>query len=164
MISKSLSRTAVKSLTKSTTNPAFIFNNVLSFRGSPPEAQVSPSGLTDVEVEDTISPLFDYFDANLRTLNTHLSDVTKTQLMTGVWKELLMTIEGLLIPPLSENPSDMEPLSDKEVDIVFKWLKVLNYLYSDSCADTCLTVPAGLSLCKWGGSRTAGDASKSEAS
>jgi hypothetical protein len=41
-----------------------------------------------------------------------------------VWKEILTTIEGLLIPPLSETSSDMKPLTDKEVDIVFKWLKV----------------------------------------
>ena len=44
--------------------------------------------------------------------------------MTRVWKEILTTIEGLLIPPLSEAPSDMKPLTDQEVDIVFKWLKV----------------------------------------
>lgn len=85
-----------------------------------------PGELTDVEIEQAIIPLFDYFDANLQTLNTNLSDVTKQQVMAKVWKEILMTIEGLLIPPLSENPSDMKPLSDKEVDIVFKWLKVLD--------------------------------------
>jgi hypothetical protein len=44
--------------------------------------------------------------------------------MTRLWKEILATIEGLLIPPLSEAPSDLVPLTDKEVDIVFKWLKV----------------------------------------
>jgi hypothetical protein len=43
----------------------------------------------------------------------------------------LATIEGLLIPPLSEAPSDMKPLTDKEVDIVFKWLKFLrDYFYA----------------------------------
>ena len=44
--------------------------------------------------------------------------------MTRVWKEILLVVEGLLIPPLSDKPSEMKPLSDKEVDIVFKWLKV----------------------------------------
>ena len=80
-------------------------------------------------------PLFDYFDANLQTLNTYLSDATKQQVMARVWKQILMTIEGLLIPPLSELPSDMKPLSDKEVDIVFKWLKVLEHLHNHSSAD-----------------------------
>lgn len=45
--------------------------------------------------------------------------------MLKVWKEVLTVIEGLLIPPLSKLSSDMKPLTDKEVDIVFKWLKVL---------------------------------------
>ena len=83
-----------------------------------------PEDLTDVEIEKAILPIFDYFDANLQTLNTYLSDSAKEMVMTRVWKEILLVIEGLLIPPLSEVYSDMKPLSDKEVDIVFKWLKV----------------------------------------
>lgn len=88
------------------------------------------SGLTDVEIEQVIVPLFDYFETNLQVINTSLSDATKEMVMTRVWKEILNVIEGLLIPPLSANPSDMRPLSDKEVDIVFKWLKVsFTYLF-----------------------------------
>ena len=71
-----------------------------------------------------INSLFDFFDANLSTLNTYLSESTKDMVMSRVWKEILNVIEGLLIPPLSDVQSDMKPLTDKEVDIVFKWLKV----------------------------------------
>ena len=77
-----------------------------------------------MEIEKAILPLFDYFDANLQTLNTYLSDSAKEMVMTRVWKEILLIIEGLLVPPLSEVVSDMKPLVDKEVDIVFKWLKM----------------------------------------
>ena len=86
--------------------------------------RIKPELLTDVEIEQAITPLFDYFEANLQTLNTYLSEETKEMVMTRLWKEILTVIEGLLIPPLSDVPSDMKPLSDKEVDIVFKWLKV----------------------------------------
>ncbi|KAJ7153568.1 hypothetical protein C8R43DRAFT_1126845 [Mycena crocata] len=93
--------------------------------------RVRPEDLTDVEIEQAILPLFDYFDANLQTLNTYLSDTAKEMVMTRVWKEILFIIEGLLIPPLSEASSDMKPLSDKEVDVVFKWLKFLrDYFYA----------------------------------
>jgi len=93
--------------------------------------RVKPGELTDVEIEQAIVGLFDYFDANLQTLNTHLGDSTKEMVMTRVWKDILTTIEGLLIPPLSEASSDMKPLTDKEVDIVFKWLKFLrDYFYA----------------------------------
>lgn len=156
MISQSLSRSVVKSLIKPTaTTGSLDYNRVLgnvkglytsAMGGSSSEVQVPPppsegprgrpGELTDVEIEQAIVPLFDYFDGNLQTLNTYLSDTTKQQVMAKVWKEILKTIEGLLIPPLSENPSDMKPLSDKEVDIVFKWLKV-RYCPSDpSLADS----------------------------
>ncbi|KAG7087446.1 hypothetical protein E1B28_013412 [Marasmius oreades] len=93
--------------------------------------RVRPDDLTDVEIEQAIVPLFDYFDANLQTLNTYLSETAKEKVMTRVWKEILIVIEGLLVPPLSEVASDMKPLSDKEVDIVFKWLKFLrDYFYA----------------------------------
>lgn len=84
-----------------------------------------PEELTDVEIEAAISPLFDYLEDNLQTLNTYLSDSTKETVMARVWKDILTVIEGLLIPPLSDVPSDLKPLTDKEVDIVFKWLKFL---------------------------------------
>jgi hypothetical protein len=83
-----------------------------------------PEELTDVEIEQAILPVFDYFDANLQVLNSSLGDKTKEMVMTRVWKVILNVIEGLLVPPLADTPSDMKPLSDKEVDIVFKWLKV----------------------------------------
>lgn len=95
--------------------------------------RIRPEDLTDTEIEQAISPLFDYFDANLQTLNTYLSDTAKEMVMTRVWKEILSVIEGLLIPPLSDVPSDMKPLSDKEVDIVFKWLKVCGH-----CGASCM--------------------------
>ncbi|KAH7882233.1 hypothetical protein F5I97DRAFT_1913420 [Phlebopus sp. FC_14] len=94
--------------------------------------RVRPEDLTDVEIERAIVPLFDYFDANLQILNTHLSETAKDMVMLKVWKEILTVIEGLLVPPLSKLASDMEPLSDKEVDIVFKWLKFLrDYFHAD---------------------------------
>jgi hypothetical protein len=127
-------------------------------------SRTRPGELTDVEVEQAIMPLFDYFEANLQTLNTYLSDATKQEVMAKVWKQILVTIEGLLIPPLSDIPSDMKPLSDKEVDIVFKWLKVLDYLHSDLCANRWVLVFESLFLRRWGGPGTAGDATKSEVS
>lgn len=183
MISQSLSRSVVKSLIKPTTNTGSLdYNRVLgnvrgfytSALGGSPSSEVQvppppsegsrtrPGELTDVEVEQAIVPLFDYFDANLLTLNTHLSDATKEQVMAKVWKEILVIIEGLLIPPLSENPSDMKPLSDKEVDIVFKWLKVPDHLHTHSFADRCVPVYEGLLLRRWRRPSAAGNAAESE--
>ena len=140
VIRQSLSRGVLKSLVKGDSkldynkalgNVTALYRSALG--GSASEVQiplpadekprVKPGEFTDVEIEQAIADLFDYFEANLQTLNTYLGESTKEIVITRVWKEILTTIEGLLIPPLSETPSDMKPLTDKEVDIVFKWLK-----------------------------------------
>jgi hypothetical protein len=146
-IRQSLSRPVLKALVKGDSkldynkalgNVTALYRSALG--GSASEVQiplpadekprVKPGELTDVEMEQAIVGLFDYFDANLNTLNTYLGDSTKEMVMTRLWKEILATIEGLLIPPLSEAPSDLVPLTDKEVDIVFKWLKVCIFFQS----------------------------------
>ncbi|PPR02282.1 hypothetical protein CVT24_011620 [Panaeolus cyanescens] len=149
-IQQCLSRGVVKQLIKSK-DPSMDYNKALgnvtalyrsALGGTSSEPQIPlpagekprirPEDLTDVEIEQAILPLFDYFDANLQTLNTYLSDTAKEMVMTRVWKEILTIIEGLLIPPLSHIPSDMKPLMDKEVDIVFRWLKFLkDYFYAN---------------------------------
>lgn len=88
------------------------------------KARARPQALTDEEIESALTPLFDYLDANLQTFNNHLSEATKATVMAKIWKEMLATVEELLVPPLVNAPSDMNALTDKEVDIVFKWLKV----------------------------------------
>lgn len=51
--------------------------------------------------------------------------------MSKIWKEILTVIESLLVPPLSDKPSEMRPLNDKEVYIVIRWLKGLsNFFYA----------------------------------
>jgi len=148
-IQQCISRNVVKALIKSR-DPGLDYNKAIgnvtalyrSALGTASEPQIPlpstekprtrPEDLTDVEIENAILPLFDYFETNLQTLNTYLSDSAKEMVMTRVWKEILVVIEGLLIPPLSEVSSDMKPLSDKEVDIVFKWLKFLqDYFYAN---------------------------------
>ncbi|KAK1226000.1 hypothetical protein PQX77_000667 [Marasmius sp. AFHP31] len=148
-IHQCLSRSVIKSLLKANTtgldynkalgNVTALYRSAMGPSSSEvqiplPQAEkprVRPEDLTDVEIEQAIVPLFDYFDANLQTLNTYLSETAKEKVMTRVWKEILVVVEGLLVPPLSEISSDMKPLSDKEVDIVFKWLKFLrDYFYA----------------------------------
>ncbi|CAG8466900.1 6261_t:CDS:10 [Acaulospora morrowiae] len=88
--------------------------------------------LNDREVETAIDPLFDYFDTNLMTLSNHLYPEVFTMVMSRVWKKIELVIESLILPPLSDYPSDMKPLTDSEIDVVYKWLKFLRqYLHAD---------------------------------
>ncbi|KAK0552209.1 hypothetical protein OC846_001890 [Tilletia horrida] len=84
-----------------------------------------PNQLTDQEIEEPILPLLDYLDECLGTLKSSLSDAEAQLVLKKVWKEVLKIIEDILVPPLSDTPAVMQPLSDREVDIVFKWLQFL---------------------------------------
>lgn len=142
-IRQNLSRAVLKTLIKATSlgidvnkalgNVTALYRSALSSSSNEVQIplptdekpRIRPEDLTDVEIEQAISPLFDYFDANLQILNTYLSELMKEKVMTKTWKEILITIEGLLVPPLGTVECDMKPLADKEVDIVLKWLKFL---------------------------------------
>lgn len=150
VIRNSLSRTVLRSLIKS--KPVYDYNkaigNVTAFYRSAMGAINEPSvplppeerqqlrkqneALGDLEIEAAIAPLFDHFDVNLPVLHSNLSETTKEMVMIKVWKEILGTLENILLPPLSDVPTDMKPLAQKEVEIVFKWLEFLrNYLYAE---------------------------------
>lgn len=141
VIHQTLSRNVLRTLLKSGLGPAYtkalgnvreLYKQALGANAgevqiplpSDEKPKFRPEQLSDEEVAQAITPLFDYFETNLLVLNESLSATTKETVMLKVWKELLNVIEMLLLPPLSEAPTDMKPLSEKEVDIVFKWLKV----------------------------------------
>ncbi|TIB94728.1 hypothetical protein E3Q19_00111 [Wallemia mellicola] len=156
-INQSLNRTVLRSLrrgggyseqvTKTIDNITANYKNWRSQRGIQSDSEIPlpkdeipqlapptvvrnrPEVLTDEEIEEAIGPLFDYFDANFAVLASTLTDTAKITVMSRVWKAVLLTIEELLVPPLSANLSDMRPLPDKEVDIVFKWLQSLRLFF-----------------------------------
>lgn len=88
------------------------------------------AALSDLEIEEAIAPLLDYFEDTLGTLKASLSEHEAQLVLVRIWKEVLHTLEALLVPPLAATPSDMPQLSDKEVDIVFKWLSFLRTYFN----------------------------------
>lgn len=96
----------------------------------PVDERKRSAALSDQELEAAIVPLLDYFEETLGTLKSSLSEDQAQFVLTRVWKEVLSTLESILVPPLSDAPSDMRQLSDKEVDIVFKWLSFLKSYFN----------------------------------
>ncbi|OAA73985.1 C2 domain containing protein [Cordyceps fumosorosea ARSEF 2679] len=81
--------------------------------------------LTPQQIVHALTPLFTYFDENFAIMKQTLTDATMIAVMTRLWKEVLMTIENLLVPPVSDKPSTQKSLSRKELDIVYHWLELL---------------------------------------
>ncbi|TDZ28776.1 Uncharacterized protein C8035_v008333 [Colletotrichum spinosum] len=84
-----------------------------------------PVMTTVADIEGALQPLFRYFDENFAIMKQSLTEATMMAVMTRLWKEVLMAVENLLVPPLSEKPSQQKPLTQKESDIVYKWLEML---------------------------------------
>jgi hypothetical protein len=82
-------------------------------------------GPTQQDVTNALTPLFDYFNENFAIMKQTLTDTAMIMVMTRLWKEVLATIESLLVPPLSDKLSLQRPLTQQELDIVFKWLRYL---------------------------------------
>ena len=95
------------------------------FNRSRQSAAPTPSGPSDVDVLNALNPLFTYFDDNFAIMNQTLTSEAMIMVMTRLWKEVLVTIESILVPPLSDKLSQQRPLTQQELDIVFKWLQLL---------------------------------------
>ncbi|THC93756.1 hypothetical protein EYZ11_006764 [Aspergillus tanneri] len=80
---------------------------------------------SNADVENALTPLFDYFNDNFALMNKTLTSEAMKMVMARLWKEVLNTIESLLVPPLSDKPSHQKPLTMQEVDIVSRWLVLL---------------------------------------
>ena len=87
---------------------------------SPPIQQ----GPRPEDVGNALKPLLAYFDDNFAIMKQTLTDSAMVSVMTRLWKEVLVTIESLLVPPLSDKVSGQKALGQREVDVVFKWLQV----------------------------------------
>jgi hypothetical protein len=88
-------------------------------------AQQSTAAPSSADVENALTPLFDYFNDNFAIMAETLTPEAMKMVMARLWKEVLATIESLLVPPLSDKPSHQKPLTMQEVEIVSRWLLLL---------------------------------------
>ncbi|KIV95853.1 hypothetical protein PV10_03458 [Exophiala mesophila] len=91
---------------------------------------------TEAEIINALKPLFDYFDDNFAIMQQTLTSEAMIAVMTRLWKEVLITIEGLLVPPLSDKPSQQKPLNQQELDVVYKWLQSLFEFFNATDEET----------------------------
>jgi len=121
-INHCLSRRALRSLL----NRGITMSTVSSYFGRNRASIVPNTSMpSDAEIWNALTPLFTYFDDNFAIMNQTLTSDAMIAVMTRLWKEVLVTIEGLLVPPLSDKPSQQKALTQQELDIVFKWLQRL---------------------------------------
>ncbi|KAK4193337.1 hypothetical protein QBC35DRAFT_481268 [Podospora australis] len=114
--------------------------------------QTNTPAVTAAEIEGALQPLFNYFDENFAIMKQTLTDATMMAVMTRLWKEVLLAIENLLVPPLSDKPSTQKALTQAEMDVVYRWLELLFAFFNAKDHETgeVLGVPADvLKSPKW---------------
>ncbi|KAJ6264384.1 hypothetical protein Dda_0530 [Drechslerella dactyloides] len=126
-----LSRQALKSILSPGISIASVSNyfSRTGFGSNRPQSMVK-TGPTDEDVANALTPLFTYFNENFEILDKTLAHQALISVMTKLWKEVLATIEAMMVPPLSDKPSNQKPLSSQEMDVLFKWLKLLFEFFS----------------------------------
>ncbi|EXJ59516.1 uncharacterized protein A1O5_12141 [Cladophialophora psammophila CBS 110553] len=136
-INHCLSRRALRSLLNRGISMANVSANVSSFFARN-RASIAPTTTipTDAEIVNALKPLFDYFDDNFAIMQQTLTSEAMKAVMTRIWKEVLVTVEALLVPPLSDKPSQQKALTQQELDIVFKWLQSLLEFFNAVDEDT----------------------------
>jgi len=85
---------------------------------------VATQAVTEDDIAAPITPLTDYFNENFAILNQTLTRSAMTLVMSKLWKEVLVTMEALLVPTLSDKPSQQRQLTPQETEVIFKWLQV----------------------------------------
>ncbi|KAL2864884.1 C2 domain protein [Aspergillus lucknowensis] len=119
-INHCLSRRTLRSLLSRGLSMSTVSNFLNRSRAQ--QTAVAPSS---ADVENALTPLFDYFNDNFAIMDKTLTPEAMKMVMARLWKEVLATIESLLVPPLSDKPSHQKPLTMQEVEIVSRWLVLL---------------------------------------
>ncbi|KAF9961466.1 hypothetical protein BGZ72_003531 [Mortierella alpina] len=117
-----------------------LFNNFRSKAMFPFfSTSVSSTKVTSVSDEDcdnALGPLLDYLEASLPILYDYLTTEGMTMVITKLWKEILVAIESLLMPPLSTALSDRSSLTEIEMHVVFKVVEFIKlYLNGGDAGD-----------------------------
>lgn len=104
-------------------------------------SSVSSAKVTSVSDEDcdnALGPLLDYLEASLPILYDYLTTEGMTMVITKLWKEILVAIESLLMPPLSTALSDRSSLTEIEMHVVFKVVEVSRCFMGVPCVPPLL--------------------------
>ncbi|KAF9581160.1 hypothetical protein BGW38_001926 [Lunasporangiospora selenospora] len=117
-----------------------LFNNFRSktmfpfFGNSASSAKVTK--VSDEDCDNALGAMIDYLEASLPVLYDYLTTDGMTLVITKLWREILNTIESLLMPPLSTAVSNRNPLTEIETHVVFKIVEFIKlYLNGGDAGD-----------------------------
>ncbi|KAI8973443.1 hypothetical protein BDF20DRAFT_960679 [Mycotypha africana] len=122
-IRQCLSRHTISKVLGRNRNSFFSFNRIVAVT----EIETEP----DLQAcEDAIAPLIEFMEYNLHILNENLTETNMQLVVSKIWKQIIKTIKDIMVPPLSENLSQVKPLDIYEMHVILKWLELLKVLFN----------------------------------
>ncbi|KAG0297547.1 hypothetical protein BGZ96_005855 [Linnemannia gamsii] len=104
------------------------------FNSSVSSAKVTK--VSDEDCDNALGQLLDYLEDSLPVLYDYLTTEGMTMVITRLWREMLITIETLLVPPLSTDISTRTPLTEIEMHVAFKIVEFIKlYLNGGDAGD-----------------------------
>lgn len=104
------------------------------FNSSVSSAKVTK--VSDEDCDNALGQLLDYLEDSLPVLYDYLTTEGMTMVITRLWREMLITIESLLVPPLSTEVSTRTPLTEIEMHVAFKIVEFIKlYLNGGDAGD-----------------------------
>ncbi|KAF9095477.1 hypothetical protein BGX23_000441 [Mortierella sp. AD031] len=92
--------------------------------------------VSDEDCDNALGQLIDYLEDSLPVLYDYLTTEGMTLVITRLWREMLITIESLLVPPLSTEVSTRTPLTEIEMHVAFKIIEFIKlYLNGGDAGD-----------------------------
>ncbi|RKP11004.1 hypothetical protein THASP1DRAFT_27249 [Thamnocephalis sphaerospora] len=79
--------------------------------------------------EQALQPLNGYLDKNMKMLCEAINPKVATTVFTQIWKEVLQSVEKLMVPALSAQPTKMKPLKEPEVGVLMASLTILKQVF-----------------------------------
>ncbi|KAI9594161.1 hypothetical protein BDF19DRAFT_446142 [Syncephalis fuscata] len=77
------------------------------------------SAIGESDNDATLSSLISYLERNLFAMSNYLRPEVSSVVFVKIWKEILQSLENLMIPPLSDLPTNMKSLGAIELDMIY---------------------------------------------
>lgn len=82
--------------------------------------------------EAVLDPLIDHLNDNFGALEKYLSPNMSIKIMQQTWDIVLDSLEALILPPLSAQPTNQHPLSPEEQRDILIWVdRLLDFFHCD---------------------------------
>jgi hypothetical protein len=97
-------------------------NSIAKFFKDEPIVSLTTEEIQDIE--EYLSPLFDFLNSNLEVLMCHMEDDIGLNVVSGVWNRFVLDAEALIVPSLMSDTKEQKQWDEKRFQFFAKYIEV----------------------------------------